>query len=140
MSYTPQEQAPRFNSNARGLFPQHRTPLQLRQSQNGPYANLRLPSVEEAYQLLDTVLLYLCGTQHYFDERELSDQLRTYSTEQVNQLKTQNALVKRAAETAHDITNFASSSYGTAHVKVQALSDTMLAELQKIQVTLCPFI
>ncbi|CCM06017.1 uncharacterized protein FIBRA_08261 [Fibroporia radiculosa] len=67
--------------------------------------------------------------------KDLSDQLRTYSTEQVNQLKTQNALVKRAAETAHDITNFASSSYDTAHVKVQALSDTMLAELQKIQAT-----
>lgn len=70
MSQTPQEQVLRFNSSSGSLFPQDRTPLRLRQSQD-----LRLPSIEEAYQLLNTVLLYLCGTQHYFDERRLSDQI-----------------------------------------------------------------
>ncbi|KZT07021.1 uncharacterized protein LAESUDRAFT_699384 [Laetiporus sulphureus 93-53] len=67
--------------------------------------------------------------------KELSDQLRTYSTEQINQLKEHNALVKRASETAHDISTLASTSYGTAQTKVHQLSDTMLAELQKIQAT-----
>lgn len=53
----------------------------------------------------------------YALSRELSEQLRTYSTEQLNQLKTQNALVKRASETAHDLSQIASTSYGTAQSK-----------------------
>ncbi|PCH34966.1 hypothetical protein WOLCODRAFT_139660 [Wolfiporia cocos MD-104 SS10] len=44
-------------------------------------------------------------------------------------------LLKRASETAHNITQLATTSYGTAQVKVQVLSDTMLGELQKIQAT-----
>jgi len=71
----------------------------------------------------------------YYLSKELSDQLRTYSAEQINELKAHNALVKRASETAHDLSQLASTSYGTVQVKVQALSDTMLAELQKIQST-----
>jgi proline utilization trans-activator len=34
-----------------------------------------LPSEEEAYQLLDSVLFYFSETQHLFDAREASDQL-----------------------------------------------------------------
>lgn len=67
---------------------------------------------------------------------DLSEQLRTYSTEQITQLKEHNALVKRASATAHDLSQLASTSYGTAQLKIQTLSDTMLSELQRIQVRL----
>lgn len=66
---------------------------------------------------------------------DLSEQLRTYSTEQITQLKEHNALVKRASATAHDLSQLASTSYGTAQLKIQTLSDTMLSELQRIQAT-----
>ncbi|CDO71039.1 hypothetical protein BN946_scf184844.g43 [Trametes cinnabarina] len=69
----------------------------------------------------------------YFLTKELRDQLLTYSTEQINQIKAQSALVQRASATAHSLTELASSSYGAAQSRVHALSDTMVAELQKVQ-------
>ena len=79
MSCTPQGQAPRFNPSGEGLFPERRTPLRPRQGQESiASANLRIPPVDEGYQLLDTVLLYLGDAQHYFDARDLSDQLMVF--------------------------------------------------------------
>ena len=79
MSCTPQGQAPRFTPNGEGLFPEPRMPLKTRQGQEGSMsANLHLPPVAEAYELLDTVLLYLGDAQHYFDPRDLSDQLMVF--------------------------------------------------------------
>lgn len=76
MSCTPQGQAPRFTPNGGSLFPEPRMPLKTRQGQESTISiNLHLPSVAEAYELLDTVLLYLGDAQHYFDPRDLSDQL-----------------------------------------------------------------
>ncbi|KAI0765874.1 lipid droplet-associated perilipin protein [Trametes elegans] len=69
----------------------------------------------------------------YFLTKELRDQLYTYSTEQINQIKTQNVLVQRASATAHSLSELASTSYDAAQSRVHALSDTMLAELQKVQ-------
>ncbi|KAI9062098.1 lipid droplet-associated perilipin protein, partial [Trametes sanguinea] len=69
----------------------------------------------------------------YFLTKELRDQLLTYSTEQINQIKTQNALVQRASATAQSISELASSSYGAAQSRVHLLSDNMLSELQKVQ-------
>ncbi|KAI0667254.1 lipid droplet-associated perilipin protein [Trametes maxima] len=69
----------------------------------------------------------------YFLTKELRDQLYTYSTEQINQIKTQSVLVQRASSTAHSISELASSSYGAAQSRVHTLSDTMLTELQKVQ-------
>ncbi|KAI0641365.1 lipid droplet-associated perilipin protein [Trametes meyenii] len=69
----------------------------------------------------------------YFLTKELRDQLYTYSTEQINQIKTQSVLVQRASATAHSISELASSSYGAAQSRVHTLSDTMLTELQKVQ-------
>ena len=40
---------------------------------------------------------------------------------------------QRASETAHSITNLASSSYATAQSRVHNLSEGMIAELQKLQ-------
>lgn len=61
------------------LFSERRTPLRPRQGQeSNASANLRIPPVDEGYQLLDTVLLYLGDTQHYFDARDLSDQLMVF--------------------------------------------------------------
>ncbi|KAI0726526.1 lipid droplet-associated perilipin protein [Fomitopsis betulina] len=71
----------------------------------------------------------------YALSKGLTDQLRTYSTEQLNQLKTHNALVKRASATAQDLSQIASTSYGTAQTKVHSLSDTMLSELHQVRAT-----
>ncbi|OBZ67702.1 Perilipin-2 [Grifola frondosa] len=69
----------------------------------------------------------------YILSKDLRDQLLTYSTEQINQIKAQSVLVQRASATAESISSLATNSYGAAQVKVQGLSDTMLSELQKIQ-------
>ncbi|KAI0353920.1 lipid droplet-associated perilipin protein [Trametes cingulata] len=69
----------------------------------------------------------------YFLSKELRDQLLTYSTEQINQIKAQSVLVQRASATAQSLSDLASSSYGAAQSRVHALSDTMVAELQKVQ-------
>lgn len=66
--------------------------------------------------------------------KDLSDQLLTFSTEQINQIKTQNVLVKRATDAAHQVSAVASSSYSAAQEKVHAVSDVMLQELTKVQV------
>lgn len=58
-----------------------------------------------------------------------------YSAEQIQQIREQNALVQRAAATAQSFTELATSSYDAAQVRVHALSDTMLVELQKVQVS-----
>lgn len=79
ISCTPQGQAPRFSPNGGSLFPERRTPLKLRRNQESSITDtLHLPSVEDGYQLLDTVLLYLGDAQHYFDPRDLSDQLMVF--------------------------------------------------------------
>ena len=66
--------------------------------------------------------------------KELSDQLYTFSAEQINQIKNQNVLVRRATEAAQQVTAVASSSYGAAQERVHSVSDVMLQELQKVQV------
>ncbi|EKM58168.1 uncharacterized protein PHACADRAFT_252264 [Phanerochaete carnosa HHB-10118-sp] len=65
--------------------------------------------------------------------KDLSDQLVKLSAEQINQIKTQNVLVKHATEAAQQVTTVASSSYGAAQEKVHAVSDAMLQELRKVQ-------
>lgn len=66
--------------------------------------------------------------------KDLSDQLYSYSTEQINQLKAQNALVQKAAEAAQKVSAVASTGYGAAQERVHGLSNTMVQELQKVQV------
>lgn len=65
----------------------------------------------------------------------LGDQVYTYSTEQINQLKAQNVLVQRASDAAQRVSAVASTSYGAAQDKVHTLSDVMLQELHKVQVS-----
>ena len=74
----------------------------------------------------------------YYLSREVSDQLYTYSTEQINQIKAQSVLLQRAQATAQSLSDLASSSYGAAQTRVHALSDTMLSELHKVQVRSVP--
>ncbi|KAH9848713.1 lipid droplet-associated perilipin protein [Lenzites betulinus] len=69
----------------------------------------------------------------YFLTKDLRDQVLSYSTEQINQIKTQSVLVQRASATAHSLSELASTSYGAAQSRVHTLSDTMVAELQKVQ-------
>lgn len=47
----------------------------MRQAPGASYTIPNLPSEEEAYQLLDSVLFYFGETQHLFDARDASDQL-----------------------------------------------------------------
>ncbi|PFH47013.1 hypothetical protein AMATHDRAFT_7168 [Amanita thiersii Skay4041] len=65
--------------------------------------------------------------------KTLKDNLYVYSNEQLKQLQQQSALVQKAMETAHAITNLASSSLHTAQNRIHGLSDTMLMELHKLQ-------
>ncbi|KAI0690802.1 lipid droplet-associated perilipin protein [Cytidiella melzeri] len=69
----------------------------------------------------------------YALSRDLSGQLLSFSAEQINQIRTQNVYVQRAAEAAHRVSDVASTSYGAAHERVHAVSDVMLQELQKVQ-------
>lgn len=71
----------------------------------------------------------------YYLSKELSDQLRTYSTEQINQITAQSAIVQSASATAQSVTQLASSSYDAAQVRVHSLSDTMLSELRELRVS-----
>ncbi|KAI0064245.1 hypothetical protein BV25DRAFT_1882239 [Artomyces pyxidatus] len=64
---------------------------------------------------------------------DLKDQLFYYSNEQLKQLQSQSVLVQRATQTAHDVSDLASSSIVAAQTKAHALSDVMLQELQRIQ-------
>lgn len=66
--------------------------------------------------------------------KDLSDQLYSYSAEQVNQIKAQSVLVQKASDAAHKVSEVASTSYGAAQDRVHVLSDTMMQELQKVQV------
>lgn len=66
--------------------------------------------------------------------KDLSDQLVSFSSEQINQIKAQNAYVQSAVAAAQHVSEVASTSYGAAQEKVQAVSDVMLQELQKVQV------
>ncbi len=70
----------------------------------------------------------------YKISKELRDQLYTYSSEQINQIKTQNVVLQRASATAHTLTELATNSYGTAQTRVHKLSDKMLSELRKVEV------
>jgi proline utilization trans-activator len=47
----------------------------LKQSLTSSYSIPNLPSEEEAYRLLDSILFYFGETQHLFDARDASDQL-----------------------------------------------------------------
>ncbi|KAL4261646.1 Lipid droplet-associated perilipin protein [Pleurotus pulmonarius] len=65
--------------------------------------------------------------------RTLTGRAYVYSGEQIKHLQTQSVLVNRAMETAHSISELASSSLSTAQTRVHTLSDSMVLELQKIQ-------
>ena len=90
----------------------------------------------------------------YALSRDLKDQILDYSNSQLHQLQSSSALVyvyafrplpsvfdtpranfrQRATETAKSIQNLASSGVVAAQAKVGTLSDTMVTELQKVQV------
>lgn len=83
--------------------------------------------------------------------KNLKDQIYEYSNEQMKHLQAQSVLVyvlrsmdycythprhvhsQRASETAHSIAELASNSMSTAQQRIHALSDNMLAELQRLQ-------
>ncbi|KAF8623851.1 hypothetical protein AX15_006171 [Amanita polypyramis BW_CC] len=65
--------------------------------------------------------------------KTLKDNIYVYSNEHFKQLQAQSAIVHRATETAHTITQLASSSITGAQKRINELSDTMLQELQKLQ-------
>jgi hypothetical protein len=87
----------------------------------------------------------------YALSRNLTENLYVYSNEQIKQIQAQNVLVyvflntdfiyklidlacrQRATQTAHSITELASSSLTSAQARIHSLSDTMLQELQKLQ-------
>ncbi|KAF8137393.1 hypothetical protein EV363DRAFT_1293653 [Boletus edulis] len=69
----------------------------------------------------------------YAISKHLKDDLYVYSSEHLKQLQQQNVLVQKAIETANSIQTLASASITGAQTRIHALSDSMLAELQKLQ-------
>jgi len=69
----------------------------------------------------------------YAISKHLKDDLYVYSSEHLKQLQQQNVLVQKAIETANSIQALASASITGAQSRIHALSDSMLAELQKLQ-------
>ncbi|KAF7986386.1 hypothetical protein HWV62_35422 [Athelia sp. TMB] len=69
----------------------------------------------------------------YALSRNLTENLYVYSNENLKQLQAQSAIVQRATATAHTITDLATSSLANAQTRIHTLSDSMLAELQRVQ-------
>ncbi|KAJ5110497.1 hypothetical protein N7532_001032 [Penicillium argentinense] len=68
-----------FKSTRETLFPQTRPSLQLSgQAANELKAHVILPSEEDAFQLLDTIMLYFYEPQHLFDARDVSDRISSF--------------------------------------------------------------
>ncbi|KAL0578389.1 hypothetical protein V5O48_003610 [Marasmius crinis-equi] len=65
--------------------------------------------------------------------KALRDDLQVYSDERIKELQNHSALVHRASETAHAIASAANTSVASAQARVQALSDGMIAHVQKLQ-------
>ena len=65
--------------------------------------------------------------------RNLKDSLYEYSAEQLKHIHDQSVIVQSATESANSINALASSSYTNAQDRAHALSENMLAELQKLQ-------
>ncbi|KIY64244.1 hypothetical protein CYLTODRAFT_446112 [Cylindrobasidium torrendii FP15055 ss-10] len=61
------------------------------------------------------------------------NQVFTYSAEQLKQFQEHSALVKKASETSQSVSALASSSLSSAQSHAHGLSETMVAELQKLQ-------
>ncbi|KAF8549439.1 hypothetical protein OG21DRAFT_1469968 [Imleria badia] len=69
----------------------------------------------------------------YAISKHLGDNLYVYSSEHLKQLQQQNVIVQKAIETANSIQGLASASITGAQTRIHSLSDSMLAELQKLQ-------
>jgi len=65
--------------------------------------------------------------------KTLGGNIYVYSNDQLKHLQAQSAIAQKASETAHSITTVAASSITSAQTRIHSLSDTMLAELQKLQ-------
>ncbi|KAJ8508261.1 hypothetical protein ONZ45_g9457 [Pleurotus djamor] len=65
--------------------------------------------------------------------KTLKDRAYIYSGDQIKHIQTHSALVNTAMGTAQSISDLTTSSLATAQERVHALSNTMLAELQKVQ-------
>ena len=150
-------------SAAQGID-QVRTPLSLSFGLNSPiltpkrltpvvdYLVSRLGTTQEGSSQTESKYQY---QRAYALSRDLKDQILDYSNSQLHQLQSSSVLVyvydalrtipsfpdslrailsQRATETAKSIQNLASSGVVAAQAKVSTLSDTMVTELQKVQV------
>jgi len=73
--------------------------------------------------------------------KSLGDNFYVYSesNDQLKHSQTQSAMVQKASETAQSIRAATSSSLASAHSRVASLSDTMLAELNKLHCSATAF-
>jgi DNA anti-recombination protein RmuC len=65
--------------------------------------------------------------------KTLGDNFYVYSNDQLKHLQAQSVMVQKASDTAQSIRAATSSTLTSAHSRVSSLSDTMLAELNKLQ-------
>ncbi|KAF9003150.1 hypothetical protein BDZ89DRAFT_967628 [Hymenopellis radicata] len=74
------------------------------------------------------------STQYQYQRAlALSRSVYGYSAEQVKQFQEHSALVKKAMETSQNMSALASTSITSAKTRVHTLSETLLAELEKVQ-------
>ncbi|KAF9269560.1 lipid droplet-associated perilipin protein [Marasmius fiardii PR-910] len=65
--------------------------------------------------------------------KTLKDEIQLYSNQQFKDLQNHSALVHRSVETAQAVVSAANSSVALAQAHVHALSDNMIAQVQKLQ-------
>jgi proline utilization trans-activator len=81
---------PSTKSPRAALFPEKRPPISLRKvfvnDENSPV----LPSEEQAFELLEAIMLYFYEPQHLFDARDVSDRISGLCENEQEQLQTPN--------------------------------------------------
>ncbi|KAJ8082014.1 hypothetical protein PM082_007860 [Marasmius tenuissimus] len=65
--------------------------------------------------------------------KALRNEIQVYSDERIKEFQNHSTLVNRATETAHTVVAAANASVVSAQARVQALSDTMITQVQKLQ-------
>lgn len=77
-------------STRAALLPENRPPITLRKESGDSENFLVLPSEEEAFELLEAIMLYFYEPQHLFDARDVTDRISGLYENKQEQLQTPN--------------------------------------------------
>lgn len=79
-----------IRSTRAALLPEIRPPITLRNESGGNENLVALPSEEEAFELLEAIMLYFYEPQHLFDARDVSDRISGLYENRKEQLQAPN--------------------------------------------------